>query len=80
MVDHDHDLINHQHGQWQQDYRGLVPTPHDPDQSKPVAVAVNADEHLVGYIAWKPDPRPEHAEIEPLAVTASARRQEAGSG
>jgi ribosomal protein S18 acetylase RimI-like enzyme len=79
MVDHDQDLINHQHGHWEQDYRDQIPTLHDPRRDRHVAVAVNDADQIVGYIAWKPDPRPEHAEIDLLVVAPSARRQRIGS-
>jgi ribosomal protein S18 acetylase RimI-like enzyme len=79
MVEHDRALIEHQHGQWEQDYREQVPALHDPDSGRHVVVAVDGSERIVGYIAWKPDPRPEHAEIELLAVTPAARRAGAGS-
>ncbi|MGN6686739.1 MAG: GNAT family N-acetyltransferase [Actinomycetales bacterium] len=79
MVQHERELIEHQHGQWEQDYRDLVPGLHRPQDGKQVAVAVDGEGGVVGYVAWAPDERPQHAQIVILAVNDAARRGGVGS-
>jgi ribosomal protein S18 acetylase RimI-like enzyme len=74
MVDHDADLITHQHGQWEQDYRVEVPRLHDPATGRHVLVGETDDGVIAGYVAWRPDSRPEHVEITLLAVDAHHRQ------
>lgn len=74
MVNHDQRVIDHQHGDWQGDYRRDVPKLHDPTTGRHVAIAVDTDDRIVGYIAWQPDnSRPHHGEISLLAVEAASR-------
>ncbi|MGI8416643.1 MAG: hypothetical protein ACR2P2_10675 [Nakamurella sp.] len=55
MMGHDRELIQHQHGNWEQDYRAQIPTLHRPAEGRHVAVAESDDRSiLLGYIAWKP--------------------------
>jgi len=79
MVGHDAGLIEHQHGQWEQDYRDEVPTLHEPTQGRHVLVAEADDGVLAGYVAWRPDSRPDHAEIYLLAVGEPHRHQRVGT-
>ncbi|MDT0571467.1 GNAT family N-acetyltransferase [Streptomyces sp. DSM 3412] len=66
------------HADWRDDYRTLVPTLHDPDQDKYVAVA-EADGVIVGYVAWRLGPTRHHAEITLLAVEAAHRGDRVGT-
>lgn len=70
-------LFEHQHGQWQQDYRDEVPTLHEPAAGRRVAVAQTGDE-LAGYVAWKTGEKPHHGEISLLAVSAEHRGHHVG--
>jgi ribosomal protein S18 acetylase RimI-like enzyme len=80
MVGLEVDLIEHQHGHWEQDYREQVPTLHDPGQGREVAVAVDDDDTILGYVAWLPDPsRPQHGQVEIIAVDTSHRRGQVGT-
>jgi ribosomal protein S18 acetylase RimI-like enzyme len=78
MVGHDAELIAHQHGAWEQDYRDEIPTLHEPERGKQVVVA-EVDGRIAGFVAWKPDPRPQHAEISLLAVESAHRHTGVGS-
>jgi ribosomal protein S18 acetylase RimI-like enzyme len=71
------ELFEHQHGQWQQDYREQVPTLHDPAAGRHVAVA-EAGAALAGYVAWQVGPKPHHGEISMLAVASEYRREHVG--
>lgn len=79
MVDHDADLIAHQHGRWEQDYRDDVPTLDDPERGRHVRVADPGTGAPAGYVAWRPDARPEHAEIYLIAVAAEHRGRGVGT-
>ncbi len=70
-------VFEHQHGAWADDYRREVPTFHNPDSGKYVAVD-ERDSRLVGYVAWHIDTVRRHGEIEMLAVRDGHRR--AGTG
>jgi len=71
------EVFRHQHGQWEQDYHAQVPTLHDPDTGRHVAVAESAGS-VVGYVGWKAGERPRAGEITMLAVAPSHRGQQAG--
>lgn len=71
------EVFRHQHGEWQQDYRDEVPGLHDPGAGRHVAVA-EIDQATAGYVAWKPDERPNSGRIYILAVASSRRRQKVG--
>lgn len=71
------ELFQHQHGQWQQDYRAEVPTLHDPAAGRHVALA-QIGQVIAGYVAWKTDQKPNHGQIYLLAVSSSYRRQHVG--
>src|SRR5215204_3622006 len=79
MVHYERDLIDHQHGHWEQDYRDEVPTLHNPADGRHVAVAAAEDGQILGYVAWKPDLRPQHGEIDILAVEVGHRGAGIGS-
>jgi ribosomal protein S18 acetylase RimI-like enzyme len=79
MVSHDWELIAHQDGHWEQNYRDEIPTLHNPAEGRQVAVAESDDHEIVGYVAWKPDPHPDHCEIHILAVRESCRGAGIGS-
>lgn len=66
------------HADWRGDYRALVPTLHDPDRHKYVAVA-EADGLIVGYVAWHADPARHHGEITLLAVDERDRGDGTGT-
>jgi ribosomal protein S18 acetylase RimI-like enzyme len=70
-------LFQLHHGQWQQDYRDEVAAFHDPEAGRWAAVAEDAGS-IVGYIAWKVAPQPDHGEISMLAVLENHRRQQVG--
>ncbi|WNZ11246.1 GNAT family N-acetyltransferase [Streptomyces sp. 11x1] len=59
------------------DYRALVPTLHDPDRHKYVAVA-ETDGLIAGHVAWQADPARHHGEITLLA--ADERHRGDGTG
>jgi GNAT superfamily N-acetyltransferase len=71
-------VFAHQHGAWREDYRAQVPTLHDPDAHKYVAVA-EEDGDLLGYVAWNVAPKRRHGEVEILAVTRAERRSGIGA-
>jgi ribosomal protein S18 acetylase RimI-like enzyme len=71
------ELFDHQHGQWEQDYREEVPTLHDRDAGREIAVAEWGGV-VAGYIAWKLGPKPQHGEITILAVSGQFRRHQVG--
>jgi ribosomal protein S18 acetylase RimI-like enzyme len=66
------------HPDWRDDYRALVPTLHDPDQGRYVAVA-ETDGVVVGYVAWRAGPTRHHGEITLLAVEAAHRGDRVGT-
>lgn len=70
-------VFEHQHGAWADDYRRQIPTLHNPDNGKYVAVD-ERDHRLVGYVAWNTDTAHHHGEIDMLAVRDGHRR--AGTG
>jgi ribosomal protein S18 acetylase RimI-like enzyme len=71
------DIFEHQHGQWEQDYRDEVPTMHNPAAHQFVAV-YDLDEGIAGYVSWKVGPKPQHGEIYMLAVAPEYRSQHVG--
>jgi len=70
-------VFQHQHGAWDQDYRNEVPSLHNPQNKRFVAVAV-IDDEIAGYVSWRIEGRPHHGEIVLLAVASSARRRQIG--
>ncbi len=72
-------IFEHQHGNWAQDYRDLVPTLHDPAAHKYVAVAECDNGAVAGYVGYDVDPVRRDGRIEILAVDASHRRQNTGT-
>lgn len=71
------ELFEHQHGDWEQDYREEVPRLHAPTAGRHVAVC-EMDGSIVGYVAWKVGPKPRHGEIHILAVAPDWRRHRVG--
>jgi ribosomal protein S18 acetylase RimI-like enzyme len=71
------DVFDHQHGQWEQDYREEVPSLRDPGAGREIALA-EWDGVLAGYVAWKLGPKPRHGEISMLAVARQFRRHQVG--
>ena len=57
--------------------RPEVPTLHDPDAGRWIAVA-EVDDVLAGYVAWKIGQQANHGEIAMLAVAPGQRRQQVG--
>jgi len=72
------DVYQHQHGHWADDYRASVPTLHDPEQGKQVAVAESGAGQLAAYVAWDIDLERRHGHVELLAVRESHRRSGLG--
>jgi ribosomal protein S18 acetylase RimI-like enzyme len=70
-------LFQHQQGSWIRDYYDEVPTLHDPQNKRYVAVA-EGDGQIAGYVSWRIEDRADHGEIVLLAVVSSARRQQIG--
>ncbi|HET6737599.1 MAG TPA: GNAT family N-acetyltransferase [Kribbella sp.] len=66
-------IFARQHGDWRGDYRRQVPTLHNPDAHKYVAVA-EQDGVLTGYVAWHVDETRRQATVEILAVAREHRR------
>ena len=73
-------VFQHQHGQWEQDYRDELPTLHAPDVGRHAAVATLADGTISGLVSWRFDTKPRHGEIYLLAVSALHRREHIGRG
>lgn len=71
------EIFEHQHGQWEQDYRSEVPTLHDPSAGRCMAVA-EVDGKVVGLVSWKITEKPAHGEIYLLAVSMPYRRRRVG--
>jgi ribosomal protein S18 acetylase RimI-like enzyme len=71
-------IFRHQHGNWREDYRAEVPTLHDPDQDKFVAVA-DHDGAIAGYVGWKVEEAKRHGEVYIVAVAADHRRRGLGT-
>jgi ribosomal protein S18 acetylase RimI-like enzyme len=72
-------IFRHQHGRWADDYRAQVPTLHDPQAGRHVAVAETSDEAIAGYVAWTADLAKRHGEVVILAVAQAHRRQRIGT-
>ncbi len=71
------DVWTHQHGQWPEDYRQMVPSLHRPDQMKWCTVAIDEQE-IAGYVAWLIEPERRHGKIDVLAVSSKNRRHGLG--
>jgi len=71
-------VVELQHDRWRDDYREHVPTMHDPDANKFVAVAEH-DGEVIGYVGWLLHADPRVGEIEILAVDAAQRRHQVAS-
>lgn len=71
------EVFEHQHGDWEQDYRDEVPTLHDPVAGRHVIVSV-ADGNIVGYLSWRVGPKPRHGEIYMVAVSPTWRSHGVG--
>ena len=71
-------VFTHQHGAWADDYRRLVPTLHDPDHGREVAVDEDQAGRLTGYVGWLVDDARHHGTISIVAVQSSARRHGVG--
>jgi ribosomal protein S18 acetylase RimI-like enzyme len=71
------DLFDLHHGRWEQDYRDELPTLHDPDARRWIAVADVAGA-VAGFVAWNAAGRPDHGEIYLLAVAEPYRRGHVG--
>jgi ribosomal protein S18 acetylase RimI-like enzyme len=72
-------IFAHQHGNWAQDYRDLVPTLHDPATGRYVAVAEADDGSIAGYVGYVVDPARRHGDIDILAVESQRRRHQTGT-
>jgi ribosomal protein S18 acetylase RimI-like enzyme len=71
------EIFQHQHGHWEQDYREDVPTLHDPEAGRYVAVG-DIDGSIAGFVSWRLMDRPHHGQIYLLAVAEPYRRQNLG--
>lgn len=72
-------IFAHQHGNWAQDYRDMVPTLHDPAAGRYVAVAEAEDGSIAGYVGYSIDPVRRHGGIGILAVGSEHRRHHTGT-
>lgn len=70
------ELFQHQHGNWEQDYRDDLPARHDPAMGRYLAVA--EDDAIVGIVAWNSPTKPDQGQIYLLAVSSTHRRQGTG--
>lgn len=74
MMNFDAHVVTHQHGQWEQDYRDQIPTLHSPSGGKHVAVGIDHQDKVLGYVAWRPSTfRPAQGEVDIIAVDAAHR-------
>jgi len=71
-------VFRHQHGRWEQDYRGELPALRAPDSGRFAAIAHPADGSITGLVSWRFGPNPQHGEIYLLAVSQHHRRQHIG--
>ncbi|MHB8247068.1 MAG: GNAT family N-acetyltransferase [Acidimicrobiales bacterium] len=71
-------VFEHQHGHWEDDYRGELPTLHAPESGRHAVVAHLADGTITGLVSWKFGGKPDHGEISLLAISALHRRQHIG--
>jgi|SRR5665213_452681 len=66
------EIFQHQHGNWKQDYRDQLPTLHEPDAGRFIAVS-EINGRIGGFVAWQLCDKPKHGEIVLLAVSAIHR-------
>ncbi|MFI5035744.1 MAG: GNAT family N-acetyltransferase [Acidimicrobiales bacterium] len=71
------EVFQHQHGQWEQDYRDDIPKLQNPADGRHVAVG-EIDGAVAGFVSWRLTDRPNHGQIYLLAVAAPYRRQKLG--
>jgi ribosomal protein S18 acetylase RimI-like enzyme len=71
------EIFRHQHGDWEQDYREDLPTLHDPEAGRFVAVGETGGT-IAGFVSWRLTGKPHHGQIYLLAVSAPYRRQRLG--
>jgi ribosomal protein S18 acetylase RimI-like enzyme len=65
-------------GDWRADYHREVPTLHDPDRHRFVAVA-EVGTVVAGFIAWNVDPQRHNGCVTHVAVSAAHRRLHLGT-
>jgi ribosomal protein S18 acetylase RimI-like enzyme len=65
-------IWRHEQAQWREAYRSDVPTFHDPDRDRYVAVAERQQE-IAGYVAWRINAVRRHGEVYLIAVAADHR-------
>lgn len=70
-------VFEHQHPDWEQDYRDEMPALHEPTAGRHIAVA-QVGHVVAGYVSWRTDHKPDHGEIYLLAVRPPARHQQVG--
>lgn len=71
-------VFQHQHGQWEQDYRDELRTLHDPGAGRHASVAALTDGTIAGLVSWRVGAKARHGEIYLLAVSPRHRRQHIG--
>lgn len=71
-------IFQHQHGQWEQDYRDELPTLHSPGAGRHAAVSALTDGTITGFVAWNLRVEEAHGEIYLLAVSTLHRRRGIG--
>jgi ribosomal protein S18 acetylase RimI-like enzyme len=71
------DIFEHQHGQWEQDYRDDVPVLHDPENGRFIGVG-EIGHDLAGFVSWRIEGRPNHGQIYLLAVSEPFRNRRLG--
>lgn len=54
-------VFEHQHPDWEQDYRDEMPALHEPTAGRHIAVA-QVGHVVAGYVSWRTDHKPDHGE------------------
>jgi ribosomal protein S18 acetylase RimI-like enzyme len=70
------EVLAHDHGDWENDYRREVPTLHDPEHDRFVVLA-EEEGRILGYVGWNIAPSAS-GRLEMVAVHPGARRRGVG--
>lgn len=73
------EVFQHQHGEWERDYRLELPTLHDPPVGRFLAVG-EIEGTVAGFVSWRTGERPHHGQVYLLAVSSLFRNQGLGHG
>jgi ribosomal protein S18 acetylase RimI-like enzyme len=71
------EVLAHDHGDWENDYRHEVPTLHDPDDNRFVILA-EEEGRILGYVGWN-IAQSGSGRLEMVAVLPEARRRGIGN-